>query len=300
MQKNIKNKVITETKNACILLAGAVLLALAMYMFMLPSKFIPGGVSGITIIIEALTGFSASYTLLILNAPLVVLAFIFLKKEFAIKTTIGIALVSGILQIFKAVDLYRYFNENEVWLSALAGGVIGGVGIGLLVKGGGSSGGTEVVSLLIQKKYISSSLSFIILMINSGVVLLGGVLYMTVGNMPLDLGITTILCSFIQIFLGSKCIELILNGLKTAVKFEIITTKGEELKQAIQNKMGRGVTIISCEGGYTGEQKDLLVCVVTRVEISAFKRLLQEIDSNAFVYAINTREVIGKGFIKRQ
>lgn len=204
------------------------------------------------------------------------------------------------MQIFKAVDLYRYFNENEVWLSALAGGVIGGVGIGLLVKGGGSSGGTEVVSLLIQKKYISSSLSFIILMINSGVVLLGGVLYMTVGNMPLDLGITTILCSFIQIFLGSKCIELILNGLKTAVKFEIITTKGEELKQAIQNKMGRGVTIISCEGGYTGEQKDLLVCVVTRVEISAFKRLLQEIDSNAFVYAINTREVIGKGFIKRQ
>lgn len=85
MQKNIKNKVITETKNACILLAGAVLLALAMYMFMLPSKFIPGGVSGITIIIEALTGFSASYTLLILNAPLVVLAFIFLKKNLQLK-----------------------------------------------------------------------------------------------------------------------------------------------------------------------------------------------------------------------
>lgn len=300
MQKETKTRLIFETKNGLIMLLGATLLATAMYMFMLPSKFIPGGVSGLTIIIETLSGFPASYTLLILNAPLVILAFIFLKKEFAIKTTICIALVSGILQIFKVCQVYQYFNANEIWLSALAGGVIGGIGIGLMVKGGGSSGGTEVVSLLIQKKYISSSLSFIVLVINTFVVTLGGILYMTVGKMPIDLGITTIICSFIQIFLGSKCIELILNGLKTAVKFEIITTKGEELKQAINSKLGRGVTIIDCEGGYTGESRDLLVCVVTRVEISAFKRLLMEIDKDAFVYAINTREVIGKGFIKRQ
>lgn len=300
MEKQTRKKILTELTNVLIMISGAVLLAFAMYTFMLPSKFIPGGVSGLTIIIQTLTGFSASFSILILNAPLVILAFIFLKKEFAIKTTFSILMVSGFLQLFKYCNVYEYFNANEVWLSALAGGVIGGIGIGLLVKGGGSSGGTEVVSLLIQKKYISSSLSFIILSINACVVTLGGILYMTVGKMDITQGITTVICSFIQIFLGSKCIELILNGLRVAVKFEIITSHADELKQAINTKMGRGVTLLSCEGGYTGEQRDMIICVVTRVELNTFKKLLKDIDPEAFVYAINTREVIGRGFLKRQ
>ncbi len=269
-------------------------------MFMLPSKFIPGGVSGLTIIIQTLSGFSASYSMLILNAPLIILAFIFLHKEFAIKTTLGIGMTSGFLAIFRAIKMYEFFNPNEVWLSALAGGVIGGIGIGLLVKGGGSSGGTEVVSLLVQKKYIASSMSVIILGINVFIVTLGSILYMTVGNMGLQTGFTTIICSLIQVFLGSKCIEFVLNGLKPAVKFEIITNNGDKLKTEISNRMHRGVTIVSCEGGYTGDNRDMLICVITRTEISTFKRILKEVDKDAFVYAINTREVIGKGFVKRK
>ena len=187
-----------------------------------------------------------------------------------------------------------------MWLSALAGGVIGGIGIGLLVKGGGSSGGTEVVSLLVQKKYIASSMSVIILGINVFIVTLGSILYMTVGNMGLQTGFTTIICSLIQVFLGSKCIEFVLNGLKPAVKFEIITNNGDKLKTEISNRMHRGVTIVSCEGGYTGDNRDMLICVITRTEISTFKRILKEVDKDAFVYAINTREVIGKGFVKRK
>lgn len=282
------------------MVAGAGLLSLAMYMFMLPSKFIPGGVSGLTIIVETLTGFSASYTMLILNTPLVILAFIFLNKEFAIKTALGIAMTSGFLQLYKAVELYQFFNANEVWLSALAGGVIGGVGIGLLVKGGGSSGGTEVISLLVQKRYIASSMSFIILLMNVFIVGLGSLLYMTVLKMDLQTGFTTIICSIIQVYLGSKSIEFVLNGLKLAVKFEIITNHGDAIKEAINTKMHRGVTIVSCEGGYTGEGRDMLICVITRTEIGTFKRILKEVDKDAFVYAINTREVIGKGFMKRK
>ncbi|MDE6967164.1 MAG: YitT family protein [Clostridia bacterium] len=295
-----QKKVFTEFVNLLIMLAGAFCLSLAMYMFMLPSKFIPGGVSGLTIIIQTLTGFSASYSMLILNAPLIILAFIFLSREFAIKTTLGIGMTSGFLAIFRTIHMYEFFNPNSVWLSALAGGVIGGIGIGLMVKGGGSSGGTEIVSLLVQKRYIASSMSFIILSINAFIVTLGSILYMTVGGMDLQTGITTIICSFIQVFLGSKCIEFVLNGLKPAVKFEIITNKGEELKTEINSRMHRGVTIVSCEGGYTGDNRDMLICVITRTEISNFKRILKEIDSDAFVYAINTREVIGKGFVKRQ
>ena len=219
MQKLKQKKILTECINILIMLAGAFCLSLAMYMFMLPSKFIPGGVSGLTIIIQTLSGFSASYSMLILNAPLIILAFIFLHKEFAIKTTLGIGMTSGFLAIFRAIKMYEFFNPNEVWLSALAGGVIGGIGIGLLVKGGGSSGGTEVVSLLVQKKYIASSMSVIILGINVFIVTLGSILYMTVGNMGLQTGFTTIICSLIQVFLGSKCIEFVLNGLKPAVKF---------------------------------------------------------------------------------
>ncbi len=300
MVKLTRKKILTECINLLVMIAGAFCLSLAMHMFMLPSKFIPGGVSGLTIIIQTLSGFSASYSMLILNAPLVILAFIFLKKEFAIKTTLGIGMTSGFLAIFRAVKMYEFFNPNEVWLSALAGGVIGGIGIGLLVKGGGSSGGTEIMSLLVQKKYIASSMSFIILAINVFIVTLGSVLYMTVGGMDLLTGFTTIICSLIQVFLGSKCIEFVLNGLNPAVKFEIITNKGDELKAEINNRMHRGVTIVNCEGGYTGDNRDMLICVITRTEISTFKKILKEIDREAFVYAINTREVIGKGFVKRK
>lgn len=300
MHKLSKKRVMLELQSLLIMLCGAFCLSLAMYMFMLPSKFIPGGVSGITVIIQTLSGFSASYSMLILNAPLVILAFIFLNKEFAFKTMLGIAMTSAFLAIFRAANMYEYFNQNEVWLSALAGGVLGGVGIGLLVKGGGSSGGTEVLSLLVQKRYIASSMSTIILIFNIGVVVLGSVLYMTIGGMNLQMGITTIICSLIQVFLGSRCIEFVLNGLKYAVKFEIITNKGEELKTQINTRMHRGVTILSCEGGYTGDKRDMLICVVTRTEISAFKRIMKEVDKDAFVYAINTREVIGKGFVKRK
>ncbi len=167
MIKPTRKMLLNEFLNMMIMVAGALCLSIAMYMFMLPSKFIPGGVSGLTIIIQTLSNFPASYSMLILNSPLIVLAFIFLKKEFAIKTTIGIGMTSGFLAIFRAVKLYEFFNPNEVWLSALAGGVIGGIGIGLMVKGGGSSGGTEVISLLVQKRYIASSMSFIILAINT-------------------------------------------------------------------------------------------------------------------------------------
>ncbi len=299
MIKPTRKMLLNEFLNMMIMVAGALCLSIAMYMFMLPSKFIPGGVSGLTIIIQTLSNFPASYSMLILNSPLIVLAFIFLKKEFAIKTTIGIGMTSGFLAIFRAVKLYEFFNPNEVWLSALAGGVIGGIGIGLMVKGGGSSGGTEVISLLVQKRYIASSMSFIILAINIFIVTLGSTLYMTLGGMDLQTGFTTIICSLIQVFLGSKCIEFVLNGIKTAVKFEIITTKGNELKEEINTKMHRGVTIISCDGGYTGDNRDMLVCVITRTEISSFKRILKQVDKDAFVYAINTREVIGKGFVKR-
>ncbi|HRF36166.1 MAG TPA: YitT family protein, partial [Clostridia bacterium] len=220
MIKPTRKMLLNEFLNMMIMVAGAFCLSIAMYMFMLPSKFIPGGVSGLTIIIQTLSNFPASYSMLILNSPLIVLAFIFLKKEFAIKTTIGIGMTSGFLAIFRAVKLYEFFNPNEVWLSALAGGVIGGIGIGLMVKGGGSSGGTEVISLLVQKRYIASSMSFIILAINIFIVTLGSTLYMTLGGMDLQTGFTTIICSLIQVFLGSKCIEFVLNGIKTAVKFE--------------------------------------------------------------------------------
>lgn len=300
MREVTKKKVLSELMNFVIMLIGAFLLALAMYMFMLPSKFIPGGVSGLTIIIQTLTDFPASYTMLIFNAPLVVLAFIFLHKDFAIKTTLGICMTSAFLSLFRAVNMFEYFNANEIWLSALAGGVLGGIGIGMMVKGGGCSGGTEIISLLVQKKYLATSMSFIVLCINIFIVLLGSVLYMTVGGMDVTTGITTIICSIIQVFLGAKCIEYVLNGLKSAVKFEIITDKGDEIKQQIQTRMHRGVTILSCEGGYTGDKRDMLICVVTRTEINTFKRILKSVDKNAFVYAINTREVIGKGFVVRK
>jgi len=295
-----RRRVLYYIKDMIMLVVGAMLLAIAMHMFMAPSLCIPGGVSGLTIIIQIICDFPSGYSMLIFNLPLVILAFIFLKKQFAIKTTIGVLLASGFLQLFAYVNMYEFYSDSQPILSAIAGGIIGGLGIGLMVLAGGSSGGTEVMSLLIKRRYLSLSMSGVILTLNIALVSLGGVLYWLVEGLSVTSVLAIMICSFVQVFLWSKSIELVLNGMSATVKYEIITSLPDELNEVITSELNRGVTIFRCEGGYSGQVHDMLVCVVTRMEISQLKRILKRVDPQAFVYALNTREVIGKGFRKRQ
>lgn len=278
---------------------GSFLIAFAMHVFIIPAKFAPGGVSGLTSIIQNIWGFSASYSLIIFNAPLVILAFIFLSKPLALKTAVAIVLSSLFLQVFQITKFYTFIEESGHILGALAGGILSGSGIGILVKIGASSGGTDIIGMLIQRKTTSLSISWLIFFLNMLVITFGATLYITVGQMPLNQTIGIVLYSLVMVFLSSKSMEIVLNGMSSAVKFEVITSKPNELGKAIINTLSRGVTIINSRGAYTDTDNSVLICVVTKRQITPFRKLLKEIDPMAFAFAMDTREVLGNGF-KRQ
>lgn len=296
MKTIITNKVFKTVITLLLTVIGSCLLALSMHIFTLPAKFAPGGISGIASIIQIIAGFPAGYSMIIFNIPLIILSFIYLSKKFSWLSLLGIALASGFLQLFDYINMYEYINTNETIISALAGGVLSGVGVGLMVRSEASSGGTEIVSLLIQKKFTSVSIAWLVLFINIVIITIGGILYYTLLEMPPADVITIMIFSFMQVFVSAKTMEIILNGLSSAVKFEVITQKPQELSQAIIEKLKRGVTIIESYGCYSKGKNSYLICVVTRMQISPFKRLLKIVDPNAFAVSINTREVLGTGF----
>lgn len=296
MTKFSKNDIMSLLVQSIFILIGSLFIALSLYMFTIPAKFAPGGLSGLASIIEIVFDFSASYSILIFNVPLIVLSFVFLSRPFAIKTSVTVVLVSGVLKLFELVKLYQFIDPSNLILSALAGGLIYGVGIGLLLNSGSSSGGTEIISMLIRKKVSSISISWIIFIINVAIVAFGGVLYLTVLKLDYTYVLALILYSIIQNFTASKSIEFVIKGVSSSVKIEIITTKPAEICEEINNKTKRGVTVISSKGGHSGEDNTVIICVVYRTEIRLIKHLIKQIDPSCFAFAMDTREVWGNGF----
>lgn len=291
MQKKVIRKYLIRLP---VLATAAVVMALSMQVFILPARFAPSGVSGLASITQVLSGFPAGYMLFILNVPLVVVSYFFIRRSFAVETLTYVLLSSAFTELFRLVNLYQY--TDDLLLAALAGGVLNGLCIGILFKAGASSGGTDIVGLLVQKKFRDVSISWIILSVNIVIVLFGGVMYLTVLKISLTSVISIVLFSFILQFITSKVMEIIINGLSSAVKFEIITTKPEELSRAIIASLHRGVTVVKSTGAYANTDNNILICIVRRRQITAFKKLLKSIDPNAFAYSMQTREVMGNGF----
>lgn len=291
-------KIFRNILASCKVIAGAFLMALSIHSFTIPAKFIPGGVSGIASMLQILTSFPASYSVFLINFPLVILSFWKMNKTFALKSLGGIVLTSTSLFLFSQFNFFTYENPTNPLIPAIAGGILSGAGIGLLVSSEFYPGGTEIASAMLQKKHSSMSMSWIIFVINCIIISVGSLLYRFVGKMTPTEIITIVVCSYIQIFFNAKSMDIVLNGGNYAVKFEVITDKSTELTQAISNKLGRSVTIMTGQGGYSQEQNDVLICVITRTQISTFKRILKEIDPSAFAFAMNTREVLGRGFTK--
>ncbi|MEG2688570.1 MAG: YitT family protein [Clostridia bacterium] len=275
-------------------IVASCLLALAMHMFIIPAKFAPGGVSGLASLIQIMTGFPVGYALLILNAPLIVAAFFFIRKRFAIETLTMVVITTGFTELFRIIGLYQFVGEPI--LAALAGGVMNGAAIGIMLKLGASTGGGDILAVLIQKKHSSLSISWVIFALNCFVVSLAGILYLSVLKMEITKVISIVLFSFITLFINSKTMEILLNGFSSAVKFEVITSKPEELSHRIIETMHRGVTIVDSRGGYTNAPNNVIFCIVLRRQVSVFRKLLKEVDPSAFAYSIDTREVMGNGF----
>ncbi|PWS29799.1 YitT family protein [Pedobacter paludis] len=280
---HIKNRNTRFIKELLLIIAGVTSACFGLKSFLMPSHFIDGGVTGISLLISTLTGFKLSYLIVIINIPFVILGYRQIGKGFAIKTAVAIAALSVALIVLPFQPI-----THDKLLIAFFGGLFLGGGIGLAMRGGCVIDGTEVLALYISKNSILT-VGNIILILN--IIIFAFAAYF--------LNIETALYAILTYLSASSTIDFIVNGIEQYTGVTIISEHQDAIKGFIINEMKRGVTIYKGEGGY-GEKKDIdiIFTVVTKLEMSKLQTAIRQIDADAFVIQQQIADLKG-GVVKR-
>lgn len=270
------------------ILLGTGLLAFSIKSIYEPCGMVIGGFSGVAIIVKHLTqgllegGIPLGITTFCLNIPGFILAYPRKGANFVKKTIISTLLVSIWLMILPEYKL----APDDYLLTAIAGGVIGGAGIGIVLLAGSSTGGTDMVATLLQVKLPYYSVAQIMAGVDAIIMLASVYLF----------GIQAVLYAGVSLFIHAKVTDAFVLGTHFAKSVYIITEKPELIAEAIMERLQRGVTGIVAEGMYTGNEKKMLFCVVSKKEVVKIKQLVLENDRRAFVIVGEAKEVLGEGF----
>lgn len=281
-------EVIRELKNAVLIILGIFSAAMGLKGFLLSSRFIDGGVTGVSMLLSDVLGYPLSILILAINLPFIVLGYSQIGKKFAIKSTLAILGLSVCLALVKFPDV-----TPDKLLTAVFGGLFIGAGIGLAIRGGAVLDGTEIAALLVSKKSHLLKVGDVILILNIFIFLAAAFF----------LGVETALYSILTYIAASKTIDFLIHGIEEYTAITIISMKNDEIKEAITGRLHRGVTVYKGSGGIgsfgeTDVERDILYCVVTRLEIGNIKNVVKEIDPSAFVTTHALSEVDG-GLVKK-
>ena len=279
---------INESKNIILIVLGIFSAAMGLKGFLLSSRFIDGGVTGVSMLLSDVLGFPLAILIFFINLPFIAVGYWQIGKLFALKSTLAIAGLSLCLAFVSFPDV-----TPDKLLTAVFGGLFIGAGIGLAIRGGAVLDGTEIAALLISRNSHLLKVGDVILIFNIFIFL--AAMYF--------LGVESALYSILTYITASKTIDFILHGIEQYTAITIISTEHEAIKQAITNRLHRGVTVYKGSGGLgstgeTSEERDILYCVVTRLEIGSIKNVVFEIDPTAFVTTHSLSEVDG-GLIKK-
>ncbi|MBB3127395.1 uncharacterized membrane-anchored protein YitT (DUF2179 family) [Paenibacillus rhizosphaerae] len=262
---------------------GAVLMAVALEVFLVPNEIIDGGITGISIVLSKVTDFPLGIFLFIINLPFLFLGYKQIGKTFAISTLYGIAVMSVTTQLLHHVSPFT----NEKILAVLFGGLILGLGVGLVIRFGGSLDGTEIVAILLSKK-LRMPVGQIIMIMNVFIFIVAGFVF----------GWDSAMYSIFTYYMASKVMDIVVEGLNESKSVTIISNEYEEISQTIQDRLGRSTTFMYARGGYSKEDTQVIYCVVTRLELAKLKALVQEIDPKAFIAIEHVSDVLGGNFEK--
>lgn len=282
--KGISKKQKNYIKEALLICCGVVSASFGLKSFLMPSHFIDGGVTGISLLISTLTGWKLSFLIVVINIPFILMGYRQIGAGFAVKTTIAICLLS--LSLF-----FLPFQPitHVPLLIAFFGGFFLGGGIGLAMRGGCVIDGTEVLALYISRNSMFT-VGNIILILN--IIIFAFAAYF--------LNIETALYAILTYLSASNTIDFIVNGLEAYTGVTIISEKNEEIKNFIINNMKRGVTIYKGEGGYLEKKDiDIIYTVLTKLEMSKLQSEIRQLDPDAFVVQQQIADIKG-GVVKRQ
>ncbi|WP_312108354.1 YitT family protein [Brevibacillus reuszeri] len=269
---------------ALAIIIGAMLVAVGLEIFLVPNNIIDGGVTGLSIMMSHLTGLKLGLFLFILNLPFLVIGYNQIGKTFAISTLFGVAVMSvGTALLHDVPSL-----TEDLLLSAVFGGIIVGIGVGLVIRAGGSLDGTEIVAILLTKKS-PFSVGEVVMFFNLFIL----------GSAGFIFGWDRAMYSLIAYYIAYKMIDLTMVGLEQSRSVYIISEQPDEIGDALAARLGRGITYLSGEGGYSGEAKKVIFCVITRLEEAKLKSIVEEIDSSAFLAIGHIHDVSGGRFKKK-
>ena len=263
---------------------GAILMATGLEIFLVPNQVIDGGITGISIMLAHLTGWKLGIFLFILNLPFVYLGYKQMGKTFAISTVYGIIVLSIFVSFFHPIPAFT----EDILLATVFGGMILGIGVGVVIRNGGALDGTEILALVITKK-LPFSVGQIIMFIN--VFILGAAGFVFSWDRAMY--------SLLAYVIASKAIDTVVAGLEESKSVWIISDMAEEIGNAINARLGRGVTYIKGQGAFTGDDKKVIFSIITRLEESKLNTIVEDIDPTAFLAIADISEVRGGRFKKK-
>jgi uncharacterized membrane-anchored protein YitT (DUF2179 family) len=272
-----------ELINAILILLGILSAGLGLKGFLLPSGFIDGGVTGVSLLLALLPGPPLAFWLPVINVPFVLIAYRQLGAAFALRSAFAIGALAAVLALVQ----YPIVTHDRL-LDAVFGGFFLGAGIGLAVRGGAVLDGTEIAALLISKRSTLLRVGDVILAFNVALF----VVAMAV------LGVEAALYSILTYLTAARTLDFVIHGIEEYTAITIVSPKSTEIREAITGMLGRGVTIYRGRGGLTNVEHDILYCVVTRLEIGKIKTIAQGIDESAFIVSHALADVEG-GVVKR-
>ncbi len=265
------------------IIMGCLIGGAAYPLFLVPNSIAPGGLSGLAMVLNHLFHWPVGLTSLIMNIPLFLVGYKAMGKLFVWRSLVATVVFSLSIDLIKLPAM-----TVDPLLGTLYGGLLLGVGLGLILRGGATTGGTDMIARMVHSRMPFITVGVFLLMIDCVVVILAGAV----------MGTSEGLYAMISIFISSKVIDMVMAGFSSNKACFIITKQWDAVTRQILRDMNRGVTQLTARGAYSGEERPVVLCVASRQEVARLKDIVREADENAFMFVTEAHEALGEGFSK--
>lgn len=282
--KNRQNKIKEFIIDTLIFIVGGAFCSVAVNCFLSRNNILNGGFTGIATILFYLFSAPIGTVIFILNIPVFILAYKKLGKSFVLRTVWATLIMSVLIDFGAVLPTY----SNDLLLCAVFGGALTGFGLGIVFIRNATTGGVDIIAKLIQLKYPQISIGKSFLIFDAAVIIVGGFVY---GNYE------SVLYAAVVIFVSSQVLDYVIYGVGRGAMIMIITERSDDVRKKIINDFDRGVTVLKGQGGYSGTDKDVLICACYDNQTQKFLKEIKSTDENAFLIVSQSKQILGRGFL---
>lgn len=281
MKSNSNLSTVRNAKDGVQIVLGCVLGALAYPLFLVPNNIAPGGVTGLATILNYLSGWPVGITSLVMNIPIFVFGYRFMGKHFVGRTLAATFLFSLLIDLMKVEPM-----TDDPMMAAIFGGALLGIGLAFIMRGGATTGGTDMLARMLHRHVSFISVGAFLFAFDVAVVTLAG----------FTMSVEHAMNAMIAVYITSKVLDTVLAGIGTDKACYIISIEHEKIVRRVLDELERGVTLLDAKGGYSGENVHLILCVVSRMQVTAIKSIVKQEDPDAFIFITEAHETLGEGF----